>query len=212
MADDPNPNPEPGNPPADPPADPPSDPNPEPYFVAKTKDEYEGIFGPTRIEGRDSERKAILEKAQGAKSIDDLVEAWNNANELARQLEGEEVQQIRSDYESKIEAERESAAALRKEYALKDALRDAGINGERLPLALKVADLDKISIKDGNVQGVEEAVNGVKESSPEWFGGTSIGRGSAPGEPEGGGNDVWSMPTDDFLALQQRVMTGQQGP
>jgi hypothetical protein len=201
MADDPNPNPTPENPPANPPADPPSDPNPEPYFVAQTKEEFEQRFGPTRLEGRESERKGILEKAQGAKSIDNLIEAWNNANEVARQLEGEEIQQVRSEYEEKLG----SVSGKAEKY---EATLEKLLEKEREGLPEHITSL--LDDRDPADQLAWIAEN--REAITEAQRPASVGRGSAPGEPEGGGSDVWNMPTDDFLALQQRVMTGQQGP
>lgn len=182
----------------------------QPYFVAQTKEEFEQRFGPTRQEGRQSYEKWLLEQT-GAEKPEDVVAAWKDAQEVARQLEGEQVQQVRTEYEDKLKAERESAATLRKEYALRDALRDAGINGERVPLALRVADMSKLSVKENNVEGIEDTVSAIKEASPEWFGGTSVGRGSSPGEGQTI-TGVESMSKEEFAALQQRVMTGQTAP
>ncbi len=183
----------------------------QPYFVAQTKEDYERVYGPTRQEGRSSYEKWLLEQT-GAEKPDDVIAAYTQAQEVARELEGEQVQQVRTEYEEKLTAERDAGKALRKEYALRDALRDAGINGERLPLALRVADLSTLSVgQDNAVSGLEDAVNGIKEASPEWFGEpkpATVGRGSAPGGSASTRLDFTNMSQAEFEQVQAQVRAG----
>ncbi|MDP9474824.1 MAG: hypothetical protein M3R38_03890 [Actinomycetota bacterium] len=125
-------------------------------------------------------RKSDLEKAQGK-----LTKAEQRA-ETAESRAGE------------LEVALES---LRKEYALRDALRDAGINGERLPLALKVADLDA---------EVGEAVRAIQEASPEWFSGPRPSTSPDATRRERPVPGIWDMPKDQFEELQARAARGEK--
>lgn len=52
---------------------------------------------------------------------------------------------------------------------LKGALRDAGINKDRISAAVKLADTDKLSVKNDSVDGLDTVVKAVKDGYPEWF-------------------------------------------
>ncbi len=141
-------------------------------------EEAKGILQQAR-EAEDA-RKSDLEKAQGK-----LTKAEQRA-ETAESRAG--------DLEVALES-------LRKEYTLRDALRDAGINGERLPLALKLADLDA---------EVGEAVRAIQEASPEWFSGPRPSSSPDATRRERPVTGIWDMPKDQFEELQARAARGEK--
>lgn len=163
----------------------------QPYFVAKTKDEYEATFGPTRVQGKDSYRRGLLEKT-GYESEEALIQAAQERREAedAAKSDLEKEKEAREAAEKTATDRDQSMASLRKEYALRDALRDAEINPKRLNFAMDSAKLDKLEISEGKVtdESLATIVDSYKEFSPEWFGSTGanggedIGRSSGPGE------------------------------
>lgn len=151
-------------------------------------DKYKGT---ARDEGRTSAINKLLEDL-GAESLDALKEGysgWTEAQEEAR-TDLERAEQARQTAETQAQEYQQSMSKLQKEYALRDALRGADINPERLNFAMDSAKLDKLEISEGKVidDSLTAMVDSYKESSPEWFGSTGansggdIGRSSGPGE------------------------------
>jgi hypothetical protein len=62
---------------------------------------------------------------------------------------------------------------------LEGALRDAGLRGERVAAAVKIADVSALKVDGTEVSGLAETVESIKAQSPEWFGEKSR-RYSAP--------------------------------
>lgn len=137
-------------------------------------------------------RKSELEKAQGK-----LTKAEAKAQQSDARADG---------YQSQL-------ASVRKEYALRDALRDAGINSERIALALRVADRDSLEVgDDGTVTGLEDAVTALNDASPEWFTKQPLRPRTSPDAAltERPVLGVWDMPDDQFKELQDRASRGER--
>jgi hypothetical protein len=139
-------------------------------------------------EGRTAAMNELLEKARevnpDVESVDDVLAAYSEYQGIQEAVTTE------ADRE-RTRAEREAAKAKEsdglyvstlREFALRDALRDAGINSERLPLALKIADMDSLEVdrKTRSVTGVEDVVKAIGDASPEWFGEQVKPRVNAP--------------------------------
>lgn len=159
---------------------------PQPKYTDSDLDKYKGT---ARKEGRSAAVNELLSEL-GADSLDALKEGysgWTEAQEEAR-TDLERAEQARQTAETQAKEYQQSMSELQKEYALRDALRTAEINPERLDLALKVADTDSLEIEGGKIKPatLETVVSNITESSPEWFGtagansGQDIGRGSGP--------------------------------
>lgn len=130
------------------------------------------------------EARSALLKDLGFEKPDDLkafVEEYRSVQE-ATKTEADIISEERDKVRNELDKAYAYIAQMKEESALRDALTKAGIKAERIPLALKVVDSDALDVDDdGNITGVDDAVSTLKEQSPEWFGGTSVGRGSSPG-------------------------------
>lgn len=133
----------------------------------------------------ESRRIAAKEKREGIKKgTADALEALGFDSLEAAQSWVSEYRTIEQEMES--EADREKSRADKAEgerddyrsryetterrYALRDALRDAGVPGDRLSDALALANLDDISLdrKTGEVSGVSEVVETLLQPRP-WL-------------------------------------------
>lgn len=143
----------------------------EPLFVARTQKDLDKRFGEEKRQAATARDRAIMEQF-GVDSLDDLSEIVETYRMIESETETEAektAERIRKAETKAQQAETRYTATL-KEYALRDAFREAGINAERLPLALKVADMDALDLDGNSVTGLEDAVKAVQEASPEWFG------------------------------------------
>lgn len=130
-------------------------------------------------EGASARETKILEQT-GFTSLDELNEAISEYRTIqeAADTETDRLERRATSLDkraTKAERERDEArsqvANVRREYALRDWLRDNGIVKGRADLALRVADLDNIEVdpETGEVSGVEVAGKAIKKASPEWF-------------------------------------------
>ncbi len=153
----------------DPPVEPPAP--SEPKF---TQQDLDKIAGEARSKGRTSAEKEFLEKL-GVSNVDEAIAALTAAKE-AEEAKKTESQRLTEENERlRAEAERATETAKRTIVAtrVENALRDAGIKPERIPHAIKLANLEGVTVEGSEVTGVDEAVAAVKEASPEWFGSTA---------------------------------------
>jgi hypothetical protein len=136
-----------------------------------TQEDVNKIAGTRAKEAKQAALNDLLQKA-GAESVDQLLTAYNDyqAVQEATQTEADRERKSREKAEAKAaEAQSRYTNTLR-QYAFRDALRDSGINPERIPGALRLADLDALEVDEsGSVAGIEDAVAAVREASPEWF-------------------------------------------
>lgn len=129
-------------------------------------------------EGRTSAINELLEKT-GAESIDDVLAAYSEYQGIQEAVTTEaDRERTRAEKaEAKAKTAEERYTNTLREFALRDALRDAGINPERLKGAMRLAEMSALEVdKEGNVSGLDEVVEAVKEDSPEWFGEGQGGR------------------------------------
>lgn len=132
--------------------------------------------------GRQAAIEDVLSKT-GAESIDDVLSAYTEYKGIqeATESEADRANQRAERLEKRAKTAEQRYTTTLREYALREALRDEGINASRIPLALKVADLESVTVdNDGNVGDITAVVEAVKEASPEWFGEGSRPRVDAP--------------------------------
>jgi hypothetical protein len=123
-------------------------------------------------QAREAAIAEILEKT-GAESIDDVLSAWVEYQGIqeAVMTEADRANQRAERLEKRAKAAEERYERTVKEYALLYALKASGVKEERLHLALKLADMEHLSVSDsGKVDGIEVVVEDLKEAIPEWFG------------------------------------------
>jgi hypothetical protein len=133
-------------------------------------------------EGKTSAINELLEKT-GAESVDEILSAYSEYSEIQEAVttEADRANARAEKLEAKAKAAEERYTNTLREFALRDSLRDAGINPERLRGAMRLADLSALEVDgEGNVSGLEDVVEAVKEDSPEWFGSTERPRINAP--------------------------------
>ncbi len=136
-----------------------------------TQADLKKIAANEKRDGRQAAINDLLERT-GAESIDDVLSAYTEYQGIQEAVttEADRANERAERLEKRAKQAEERYTSTLREYALRDALRDSGINSGRLPLALKVADLSALELdKDGNVSGVESVVESIKDASPEWF-------------------------------------------
>lgn len=136
-----------------------------------TQEDVNKIAGNRAKEAKQTAINDLLSKA-GAESVDDILAAYTERQQQAerQKTEADRAEDARKKAEAKAQQAEERYEGTLRQYAVRDALRDSGINSERLPLALKVADLSSLELDgEGNVSGVDTVVEGIREASPEWF-------------------------------------------
>lgn len=136
-----------------------------------TQEDVDRIAGEARKDGRSSAERELL-KGLGVENL----EAAKSAIEAAKTLEDEkktELQRVQEEaarFREEAESAKAEARNSRIVSATELALRDAGINPERVNAALRLVDLSKLDVKGADVSGLAEAVTTLKTESPEWFG------------------------------------------
>jgi len=159
------------------------------------------IAGDSRAAGRSAAEKELLEKL-GVTDLDAASAAIKAAKEAddAKLSEVERLTKERD--EAKQEAERTQAAAadLLAKTRLEGALRDSGINPERIPAALKLIGAGELKVDGTDVTGIPEAIESVKGASPEWFGGTKRPGAADAGGGGSAGTTDWSSASKSELA------------
>ena len=115
--------------------------------------------------------------------------------------DNEELQKQVKEYKEKVTILEATAANTRKEYALKDKLKEAGV-GDADYIIYKQGGIDKFTFdKEGNPVGIDDVVKPLKESSPHLF-------KTEPGadyRPAGGGTPPSKNPfaKDSFNLTEQ---------
>ena len=188
------------------PITPPIDPKPEPKNEPKQYDE-------DYVKRLREENKSAREKADAlAKERDELAKfkSEKEAAELAAEKKWQELAE-----KTKAEAAESSKAAEErvqkalnavklaeaKALAIKEGIKDVD--------DVKLLDLSKVTVEDGEVIGLDEVIAAAKEKKPHWFGVES--KKEKPGSPpsSNGGNtpakDVREMTADDFEKVKQKM-------
>ena len=124
----------------------------------------------------------VKELSTASETINDLKK--NNADNV-------ELQQKVKDYEVETARLKTEADNTRKEYALKDKLKEAGVTDADY-IIYKQGGLDKFTFdKDGKVSGLDDVLKPMRESSPHLF----KNAGGAGGyDPAGGGKPPVNNP------------------
>ena len=135
----------------------------------------------------------VKELSTASETINDLKK--NNADNV-------ELQQKVKDYEVETARLKTEADNTRKEYALKDKLKEAGVTDADY-IIYKQGGLDKFTFdKDGKVIGLDDVLKPMRESSPHLF----KNAGGAGGyDPAGGGKP----PVNNPFAKETYTLTEQ---
>lgn len=131
-----------------------------------------------------SQNENIDSRYSKAKDQRDQFEAdLKSANELISQLQktnkdNEDLQAQVSTYKKQAEEAESKQAAIIKEYAIKDALRDAGAKDvDYMMFKLGEVEVDK----EGNIKDLDNKVKALKESTPDFFAAADNGGGDKGG-------------------------------
>ena len=126
----------------------------------------------------------------------DKVKELSTANDTIKDLkknnaDNEDLQQKVKDYEIEVANLKIAAANTKKEYALKDKLKEAGATDADY-IIYKHGGLDKFVFdKDGAPIGLEDVLKPMREASPHLF---KAAGGAGGYKPAGGGNPPASNP------------------
>ena len=138
----------------------------------------------------------------------DKVKELNTANATIEDLKeknagNDELQKKVKDYETEVANLKTAAANTKKEYALRDKLKEAGVTDVDY-LIYKQGGVDKFTFnKEGDVIGLDDVLKPLKESSPHLF--KTAGGGYSPA---GGGKPPVTNPfaKDTFNLTEQGRM------
>lgn len=147
-----------------------------------TQADLKKIAANEKREGKNSAISELLERT-GAESIDDVLSAYEEYQGIQEAVttEADRANERAERLEKRAKSAEERYTNTLREFALRDSLRDAGINPERLKGAMRLADTSALEVdKDGNVSGLDEVVEAVREEAPEFFGSQERQRISAP--------------------------------
>ena len=126
----------------------------------------------------------------------DKVKELSTASETIKDLkknnaDNAELQQKVKDYEAETARLKTEADNTRKEYALKDKLKEAGVTDADY-IIYKQGGLDKFTFdKDGKVIGLDDVLKPMRESSPHLFKNAGVAGGY---DPAGGGKPPVNNP------------------
>ena len=146
--------------------------------------------------------KGFVPKERFDEVNEKLKEANTTINTLKKSnADNEELQRQVKEYKEKVTILEATAANTRKEYALKDKLKEAGVVDADY-IIYKQGGIDKFTFdKEGNPVGIDDVVKPLKESSPHLF-------KTEPGadyRPAGGGTPPSKNPfaKDSFNLTEQ---------
>lgn len=175
----------------------------------KMKTAVDGIMAEN---GKDIEAEQAKTTAETAK----LTTANNTIKELqeaAKKFDGKDPDKLKADlealqtkYNNDIAAEQKKASDVRKEFRLKESLREAGVVDPEY-LIYKHGGVDKFAFSDDAPIGVDDILKPYKEKSPHLFkeeeemGGTQK-KNSGGKHGGGGGTDFLKMSDDEFFAAK----------
>ena len=152
-----------------------------------TQADLKKIAANEKREGKNSAISELLEKAREVnpdiESIDDVLAGYSEYAGIQEAVttEADRANERAERLEKRAKSAEERYTNTLREFALRDSLRDAGINPERLKGAMRLADTSALEVdREGNVSGLEEVVEAVREEAPEFFGSTERQRVSAP--------------------------------
>ena len=162
--------------------------------------------------GKDIEAEQAKTTAETAK----LTTANNTIKELqeaAKKFDGKDPDKLKADlealqtkYNNDIAAEQKKASDVRKEFRLKESLREAGVVDPEY-LIYKHGGVDKFAFSDDAPIGVDDILKPYKEKSPHLFkeeeekGGTQK-KDSGGKHGGGGGTDFLKMSDEEFFAAK----------
>lgn len=175
----------------------------------KMKTAVDGIMAEN---GKDIEAEQAKTTAETAK----LTTANNTIKELqeaAKKFDGKDPDKLKADlealqtkYNNDIAAEQKKASDVRKEFRLKESLREAGVVDPEY-LIYKHGGVDKFAFSDDAPIGVDDILKPYKEKSPHLFaeaeeqGGTQK-KDSGGKHGGGGGTDFSKMSDEEFFAAK----------
>lgn len=175
----------------------------------KMKTAVDGIMAEN---GKDIEAEQAKATAETAK----LTTANNTIKELqeaAKKFDGKDPDKLKADlealqtkYNNDIAAEQKKASDVRKEFRLKESLREAGVVDPEY-LIYKHGGVDKFAFSDDAPIGVDDILKPYKEKSPHLFaeaeeqGGTQK-KDSGGKHGGGGGTDFSKMSDEEFFAAK----------
>lgn len=161
-----------------------------------------------------------------AETVDALKQKAADAGRGGEEAEGlrKQVEQLKADlakaqekgdpdgFKSKYEEEHKAFEDYKAQVAAKDAdrtkrslyrklLAKAGVDPKRLDAVMRVADLSKVEVKDGAIQGADELEKGIKSDWADFIPTTST-QGADPATPPKGGQqqpDLSKMTASQYI-------------
>lgn len=150
--------------------DPPKDDPPGEAEYKFRQEDVDKYAGTARKEGKQAAERELSDSLGVSPDEAKKIIADHKEREEAQRSELDKANDRIKKLEEQGESTSKAANERIKKTELKLALRNADINPERLDMAVRLADLDKLTINDeGAVEGMEDSVKAVSDASPEWF-------------------------------------------
>ena len=158
-----------------------------------------------------SEHVAVTDALKGQR--DDLKARADEADELKKKLDEAVAAAETDDFRSKYEEEHEAFEKYKSDIAAKDAERDkrslyrsilekAGIDAKRIDSVLRVADLSKVTVKDGQIEDADKIEEAVKEEWADFIVNKSVEGANVSHPPASTGGEA--APTSLADAMRQK--------
>jgi len=151
----------------------------------------------------DAKLKALERKLEKERKAREKLEAEKKAADDAKKSDLEKAQDAAKTAQEKQVAAERRVEELRIENEIRTKVVAAGIRGERIEATLRLIDRSAIEIEDGEIDGVDDAVEAVKKDFPEFFG------SKATSSPTTGGGKGSDRDGDDDNGPQSDYEVGQ---
>lgn len=154
----------------------------------KQEETNEASAEDVKTEKDNNDNKNMIPYDRFQQVIEEKNEYKNELEKLKDQLENmEDPEEIKSQYEEKIEELENKSLSKRKEYAIKTEALKEGVRKDALDDFVKVANKEKLKAEDGEIIGVAELMEDMKEKKAYFFeqeDKTNVGKDSNPGGEE----------------------------
>lgn len=139
----------------------------EDEWTPPSREEYEALQRKLARANKEAAKRRKALKARQADDEDDLDDAEDDEDGSGKRSDRKELKRLLARAEARVEARYKPALV---KQAAKSALVDAGFSGEITNRTMGLLDLDSLEVdEDGEVVGLDEAIEELKEDLPQLF-------------------------------------------
>jgi len=159
------------------------------------------------VDKTEKEDKTQQKEVDNSIPYDRFQQVIEEKNEYKHELEKlkdklaemEDPEELKKEYESKIDEISQKSVRKQKEFAVKEAALAENVNKKALNDFVQVADIDSLEIDDeGNVQGVKELITKMKEEKDYFFQKGESNSSKTAGSFNNGNDDTGNDSNEDW--------------